>query len=283
MDLRLRKLVCLNEAIIPFQQELATHMDGDEFYPDSKFLLLEIQGGTKNMTWLLKPLGLQKNWHRYNFSKIAFISEVLTMIKSKKNTKRAAAKFPDAVIEINVRGKALLVRNRVKGVTLAFKPDETSEHALSNEDMVLFEWIIQELSKDVGAMAESELEVKDDEVDAPEPADSDTEPAPKRQKACSGSWFGIQSLDKAILDVLEALGKLPSCKCAIWQTSRTSFKVTRKNDGRQFEFFMSASIGRKVLQKIRAESEQDLTSALETAIAGIMAIIDKVQDVLENS
>ena len=44
MDLRLRKLVCLNEAIVPFKQELATHMDGDEFYPDSKFLLLEIQG-----------------------------------------------------------------------------------------------------------------------------------------------------------------------------------------------------------------------------------------------
>ena len=44
MDLRLRKLVCLNEAIIPFQQELATHMDGDEIYLDSKFLLLEIQG-----------------------------------------------------------------------------------------------------------------------------------------------------------------------------------------------------------------------------------------------
>ena len=113
------------------------------------------------------------------------------------------------MIEINVRGKALLVRNRVKGVTLAFKPDETSEHALSTEDMVLFEWIIQELGKDVRAMAESELEVKDDEVDAPEPADSDTEPAPKRQKDCSSPWFGIQSLDKAILDVLEALGKLP--------------------------------------------------------------------------
>ena len=84
MDLRLRKLVCLNEAIIPFQQEVATHMDGDEFYPDSKFLLLEIQGGTKNMAWLLKPLGLQKIRHRYNLSKVAFISEVLTMIKSKK-------------------------------------------------------------------------------------------------------------------------------------------------------------------------------------------------------
>ena len=187
------------------------------------------------------------------------------------------------MIEINVRGKALLVRNRVKGVTLAFKPDETSEHALSTEDMVLFEWIIQELGKDVRAMAESELEVKDDEVDAPVSADSDTEPAPKRQKDCSSSWFGIQSLDKAILDVLEALGKLPSCKCAIWQASRTSFKVTRKNDGRQFEFFMSASIGRKVLQKIRAESEKDMTSTLEAAIAGIMAIVDKVQDVLENS
>ena len=187
------------------------------------------------------------------------------------------------MIDINVRGKALLVRNRVKGVTLAFKPDETSEHALSNEDMVLFEWIIQELSKDVGAMAESELEVKDDEVDAPEPADSDTEPAPKRKKDCSGSWFEIESLDKAILDVLEALGKLPSCKCAIWQTSRTSFKVTRKNDGHQFEFFMSASLGRIVLQKIRAESEKNMTSTLEAAIAGIMAIVDKVQDVLENS
>jgi hypothetical protein len=36
------------------------------------------------MTWLLKPLGLQKNWHRYNFSKIAFIGEILTMIKGKK-------------------------------------------------------------------------------------------------------------------------------------------------------------------------------------------------------
>ena len=46
------------------------------------------------MTWLLKPLGLQKNRHRYNFSKIAFISEVLTVIKNKKMSNQKQPSSP---------------------------------------------------------------------------------------------------------------------------------------------------------------------------------------------
>ena len=90
--------------------------------------------------------------------------------------------------------------------------------------------------------------------------------------------FGIRSLDQAILDVIEALGKQPNCKHAWWLPTRTSFKVTRKDDGRSFEFFMTASIGRKPLQKIRAQWEQEVTSTEERAVASIMAVIDKAQD-----
>ena len=87
--------------------------------------------------------------------------------------------------------------------------------------------------------------------------------------------FGIRSLDQAILDVTEALGKHKNCKHAWWVPTRTSFKVTRKDDGRSFEIVMSASIGRKSLQKIRTHMEQDVNTAEERAVAGIMAVIEK--------
>ena len=61
MELRLQKLVCLNEVAIPFQESVVAVMHDDELEANVELLLLPLHVNTDKMTWLLKACGLEKH------------------------------------------------------------------------------------------------------------------------------------------------------------------------------------------------------------------------------
>ena len=122
MELRLQKLVCLNEVAIPFQESVLTVMHDDELEANVELLLLPLHVNTDKMAWLLKAYGLEKKWHRVesNWAKVAFINEILVLITNQKAPKRGA-KWPNVVIQIKFRGKVLLVKKQLKSIDFGFQ------------------------------------------------------------------------------------------------------------------------------------------------------------------
>ena len=92
--------LCLNDHVVPVQTkncsivdlyELTEGLDLD--LEDTEMSLVRF-GGTPDMSWLMKSLGMPVKWWIHNWNRIPLILEIRELIKAKKNPDQVNQRIP---------------------------------------------------------------------------------------------------------------------------------------------------------------------------------------------
>ena len=269
MALRLRKLPCLNGKLIPFQTHTVTILrDGgkEDIEDDIKVLLLDLAASADTHSWLTGRdggLGVNVIWCRCNFSKVPLFQELMQAIKDQKDPKKGKAKWPKAVVEVTVRGKIMMVKNDYRSVKLAFEACGDDNEDLSDDNMKLLDWFLQDLHKDIQAMIAAEpLPLVDGE--APKRQGRSEQPAAKKLKTSTGYPKLDAQLEQSLMD----LTSHANCVMAVWMSSRRCFKLKKKNEKVYKELYPKALA--KYLKKAGQEkADEGVNAGLDLASASI--------------
>ena len=194
--------MCLDNVPVPFENLHADLKDpnglteGGPAY-NLDFLTVSLSSTTSKVAWLLAALGLPPKWNRSHFSVVPLFVEIREAVKATKSQKARTSKFSRAMLAVKVRGNVLLVKNSQAGLVLGFKAveqefaeepekDEVSEDleeasqqevveedktkSLSDEDMVLFRWFLQEFDADSKQLVLDEIKLASEAAEAAEKA-----------------------------------------------------------------------------------------------------------------
>ena len=117
-------LLCLNGVVDPKVQESMTVFDphtlaGDLQLDLSEHLALAVDlvslKASADAQWSRDAFGFNQRWWLLNSSTLPLLQDLKDLIKSKKPQKANATqgwpKYPDTIVPLKVRGKALLVQN----------------------------------------------------------------------------------------------------------------------------------------------------------------------------
>ena len=212
--------------------------------------------------WVARILqGCKSQWWVKNCIRVPLLQEVAQLIRAKKG--KPGAKFADAILPLQVRGKVLWFHNSQKCVTLALREDkvgkstdvdqgevqgegEGKDHAI--EDL---RWFLTQLDNDILSM---------------QPAEPATIPVKAKAKAPVGRAAGSAppDLKDMVASCLELLRSDPACKTAAFHTSKSSFSVVRK-EGKARKSFRVLGCKRKREAAATSDSK-DLQDAFDRSV-----------------
>jgi hypothetical protein len=237
--------LCLNEVPLPFVtykmdlEDLNKLVGGDQEEQD--FLFLSIAASAE-VRWLEKALEVRVLFWRNNHRDIPLMHEMRQAIdagKVRKGSRCRAARLVDKVVAVMIRGKIVLLQNKV-GLVLVCRPTEEKELLL---------WFLEELTKDVKRLATVGRACVD---------------APRKKGGGHQVLIEDDSPEQAIIDnSLSTIRAHSQCHLVTWLPSLTSLKVIKKNNQGEEKFFFLKGYKKKrklLLEQISlmdGESRQD--------------------------
>ena len=207
-----------------------------------------------DLNWLHQGLALPRKWWQQNHFCVPLTQEILGLIKDKKPKQGSQALMPrnhKSLLPLQVRGKILWCENNSRCVILALKQGREVER---------LQWFMHELSKDIENLAE------DPEVsDGPE---DQAGPGHKNSKLKLS-----EDLENLVKESLEQLREHPQSLRAVYLTSRSSFRVSRKK-GNGCKLIRVMDLKKKQAEALEQEDQQPLKRQFSFAVQACIELLE---------
>ena len=206
--------LCLESSVIPLQKQTLAFVDPYKLAEEADEVLavsLVRLSATGELSWLHQGLGLPRRWWLQNHFRVPLIQEILGLVKDKKPQQGCQVLMPRKhknLLPLQVRGKILWFENNSRCVSLALQQGREVEH---------LQWFMNELQKDIRNLA-----VEPEASDGPE---DQAGPSHKKSKLKLSEEF-----ENLVQESLEEIREHPQSLSAVYLTSKSSFRVSRKKD-----------------------------------------------------
>jgi len=252
--------LCLSGNAVPLETQTLAFVDPyslaeepDELLPVSLVKL----SATGDLSWLHQGLALPRKWWLQNHFRVPLIQEILGLIKDKKPKQGSHVlmlRSHKNLLPLQVRGKILWCESNSRCVILALKQGREVER---------LQWFMSELHKDIKNLAE------DPEVsDGPE---DQAGPCHKNNKLKLS-----EDLENLVKESLEQLREHPQSLSAVYLTSRSSFRVSRKKDN-GCKIIRVKGLKRKQAEALEQEDQQPLKRQFSFAVQACIEFLESAE------